>query len=93
MDNSSNKSISKYVKNSSLYTYETSITGQEKQKADVYEFYYTPKTTDYVAQDIINGIEGYTQSVTQKDDQDDAEGTDQKVPGRLRKHHSAGGDA
>lgn len=71
--NSSNKSISKYVKNSSLYTYETSITGQEKQKADVYDFYYTPETTDYVAQDIINGIEGYTQSVTQKDDQDDAE--------------------
>ena len=71
--NSSNKSISKYVKTSSLYTYETSITGQEKQKADVYEFYYTPETTDYVAQDIINGIEGYTQSVTQKDDLDDAE--------------------
>ena len=67
-----NKSISKYVKNSSLYTYETSITGQEKQKADVYEFYTSVKT-DYVAQDIINGIEGYTQSVTQKDDQDDAE--------------------
>lgn len=73
MANLPNKSISKYVKNSSLYTYETSITGQEKQKADVYEFYYTPETTDYVAQDIINGIEGYTQSVTQKDDQDDAE--------------------
>ena len=67
-----NKSISKYVKNSSLYTYETSITGQEKQKADVYEFYTSVKT-DYVAQDIIKGIEGYTQSVTQKDDQDDAE--------------------
>lgn len=67
-----NKSISKYVKNSSLYTYETSITGQEKQKADVYKFYNSVKT-DYVAQDIIKGIEGYTQSVTQKDDQDDAE--------------------
>ena len=72
MTNLPNKSISKYVKNSSLYTYETSITGQEKQKADVYEFYTSVKT-DYVAQDIINGIEGYTQSVTQKDDQDDAE--------------------
>ena len=67
-----NKSISKYVKNSSLYTYETSITGQEKQKSDVYKFYNSVKT-DYVAQDIIKGIEGYTQSVTQKDDQDDAE--------------------
>ena len=67
-----NKSISKYVKNSSLYTYETSITGQEKQKADVYKFYTSVKT-DHVAEDIINGIEGYTQSVTQKDDQDDAE--------------------
>ena len=67
-----NKSISKYVKNSSLYTYETSITGQETQKADVYKFYNSVKT-DYVAQDIIKGIEGYTQSVTQKDDQDDAE--------------------
>ncbi len=67
-----NKSISKYVKNSSLYTYETSITGQEKQKADVYKFYNSVKT-DHVAKNIINGIEGYTQSVTQKDDQDDAE--------------------
>ena len=52
--NSSNKSISEYVKNSYLYTYETSITGQEKQKADVYEYYYTPEKVDYVARDFIN---------------------------------------
>lgn len=66
------KSVSKYLKDNARYTYETSITGQEKQKADVYE-YYMSETTDTVAMDIIDGIEGYTESVTQKDDKSDEE--------------------
>ena len=60
-------SIKKFLDKSSLYTYVTSITGQEKQKADVYE-YTVNDTTDNVAMNIINGIDGYTESVTQKDD-------------------------
>ena len=60
-------SISKYLKKSSIYTYVTSITGNQKQKADVYQ-YTIDDTTDNVAVNIINGIEGYTESVTQKDE-------------------------
>lgn len=66
------KSVGKYLKNSSYYEYETSITGQENQKADVYE-YYTSSSTDQVAMDIIDGIDGETESVTQKDDLSDEE--------------------
>ena len=62
-----NHSISKYLKKSGAYTYVTSITGSQKQKADVYKF-NTADTTDDVAMNIIGGIEGYTQSVTQKDE-------------------------
>lgn len=69
---SSGKSISKYLKDSTSYQYETSITGQEKQTADVYQ-YYLNQTTDFVAKDIIDGIEGNTESVTQKDDTADEE--------------------
>ena len=63
-------SVSKYLKKSSVYTYVTSITGNQKQKADVYE-YTVDDTTDNVAMNIINGIEGYTESVTQKDEKSD----------------------
>ena len=62
--------LSDYLKKSSSYNYVTSITGQEKQKADVYE-YTTDDTTDNVALNIINGIDGNTESVTQKDDTSD----------------------
>ena len=62
--------LSDYLKISSAYNYVTSITGQEKQKADVYE-YITDDTTDNVALNIINGIDGNTESVTQKDDTSD----------------------
>lgn len=62
-----NKSIDKFLKGSSNYVYETSITGNQKQKADVY-VYHTSETTDTVAMEIIQGINGYTESVTQKDD-------------------------
>ena len=72
LSGSSGKSVGKYLKNSSYYEYETSITGQENQKADVYE-YYTSSSTDQVAMDIIDGIDGETESVTQKDDLSDEE--------------------
>lgn len=66
------KSIDKYVKESPKYVYETSLSGNEKQKATVYAF-ETSATTDEVAMDIIQGIEGDTESVTQKDDTADEE--------------------
>ena len=66
------KKISNYLEKSYRYTYETSISGNEKQKADVYMYQYNT-TTDEVAKDIIDGIEGDTQSVTQKDETADEE--------------------
>lgn len=65
----SGKSIAKYLKDSSSYNYETSITGNAKQKADVYA-YYLNSTTDDVAKMIITAIEGNTESVTQADEQE-----------------------
>lgn len=62
-----NKSIAEYVKKSGEYVYETSLSGNQKQKAAVYTFHKSA-TTDEVAMDIIQGIEGDTESVTQKDD-------------------------
>lgn len=62
-----NKRISEYVEESAKYVYETSVSGNQKQKATVYA-YQTSATTDEVAMDIIQGIEGNTESVTQKDD-------------------------
>lgn len=62
----SNKGIEKYLDNSSNYSYVTSITGNEKQKAKVFE-YKINTTTDYVAENIIRGIDGNTESVTQND--------------------------
>ncbi len=58
--------ISKYLKKNDSYTYVTSITGNEKQKADVYEAPagYSIGTT---ARDIIDAIEGDTQYVQQDD--------------------------
>lgn len=60
------KSISKYLESSTQYTYETSVTGNQEQKATVYA-YEIPALTDTVAMDIIEGIDGDTESVTQKD--------------------------
>lgn len=64
---SSEKSMIKFIKNSSMFEYQTSITGNEKQKADVY-VYFLDDTTDNVAKTIIDGIEGRTESVTQRDE-------------------------
>ena len=66
--------ISTYVRRSMYYTYVTSITGSGMQKANVYE--YTANSgvgfktsTDRAAKDIIDGIEGRTESVTQENDE------------------------
>ncbi|MCR5342713.1 MAG: DUF4178 domain-containing protein [Butyrivibrio sp.] len=62
------KKISKYIKSNTNYAYVTSITGNQDQKADVYEYKVTGVTTDTIAKDIIDGVEGETESVTQQDD-------------------------
>ena len=67
-----NKNISKYLEGSEKYVFETSLSGNENQKATVYA-YHTLATTDDVAKDIIQGIAGYTESVTQKDDKNNQE--------------------
>lgn len=64
--------ISQYLESSSSYTYETSLTGNENQKATVYA-YNGFITTDDVAKQIIDAIDGQTESVTQKDEQSNAE--------------------
>lgn len=66
------KRISSYMKGSSQYVYETSISGNQKQKATVYA-YQSSATTNDVAEDIIRGVNGNTESVTQKDYMPDAE--------------------
>ncbi len=58
--------IAKYLKKSSSYTYVTSITGNEKKSADVYQA-PTGWTLDSTARDIINAIDGNTQYVQQDD--------------------------
>lgn len=67
-----NTDLSKYVDGSVRYIYETSISGNENQKAKVYSF-VTPTTLENVAKDIIDGIEGNTESVTQNKDVEDGE--------------------
>lgn len=64
--------ISQFLETSPNYTYETSLTGNENQKATVYA-YEGVITTDDVAKQIIDAINGETESVTQKDDQANAE--------------------
>lgn len=65
------QAISKYLKNSSYYTYSTSITSStnEKEKADVYKTFLS---MDEAAKDIIDAIDGETEDVQQnKEDSDD----------------------
>lgn len=64
--------INDYLSGSGSYAYETSITGNEQQQATVYK-YSTSSTTDAVALDIIQGIDGQTESVTQNNDVTDSE--------------------
>lgn len=61
-------SIAKYLKKSVNYTYVTSITGSQKQDADVYR---TSLDLDTAVKDIINGIEGDTQDVQQNTEDGD----------------------
>lgn len=64
------KSISEYVQDSYLYTYSTSITASNGLKADVYES--RAGSVEDTAKNIINGIEGYTEDVTENtEDEDD----------------------
>ena len=60
--------IGKYVDKNSAYTYVTSVTGNEKQKAKVYS---TEMTLDATAKDIIAAIEGDTQYVQKDDEEND----------------------
>ena len=77
-----NKKIEKYVKKeTSKYEYVTSITGSDKQKANVYKAKNASAViavgadndtqVELVAQDIIDGIEGNTESVQQNTEDGD----------------------
>lgn len=60
--------IAQYLKKQTLYyEYITSITGENKEKADVYKASFT--SVDAVVKDIIDGIEGKTEDV-RKNEQD-----------------------
>ena len=61
-------SIEKYVKKSTSYGYLTSITGEQKQKAQVYRSFLD---LDATARDIIDGIEGDTEDVQQNTEDGD----------------------
>ena len=64
------KKIGKYLKNTSKYEYATSITGSDKQKATVYKAGWA-KDVSEVAYDIIDGVEGNTDSIQQNNEDDD----------------------
>lgn len=77
---SGNKKISSYLKKSSFYEYSTSITGEDKQKADVYKYktgssllqnYSEAEALMSVAKNIIDGVEGNSDSIQQNDEKDD----------------------
>ena len=76
---SGQKAIEHYLKKSSLYEYTTSITGESKQKANVYEYLCDISAQDIsdesilmtVAYNIIDGIEGNSESIQQNDETDD----------------------
>ena len=69
------KKIRPFLKSSNEFEYVSSVTGKGREKADVYKYKGDGyiNTTDYVAERIINGIEGQTESVTQQDDKDDGD--------------------
>lgn len=60
--------ISKYLKESPAYTYVTSITGSQNEKADVYQ---TIGDIDWTAKDIIDTIDGNTVDVQQNTEDGD----------------------
>ncbi len=60
--------ISKYLEKSNYYRYETSITGTDNKKADVY---WTAYDVDTAAKDIIDAIDGKTEDVQQNTEDGD----------------------
>lgn len=58
--------IKDYVSKNQYYVYETSITGSGKQKADVY-LYLGTADEELIAKDIVNGIYGHTEAVSQNE--------------------------
>ena len=64
----STPTISKYLEKSASYTYVTSITGDQGEKADVYTCI---GDIDWVAKDIIKAIDGKTEEVQQNTEDDD----------------------
>ncbi len=77
---SGNKKIESYLKKDTNFQYVTSITGSEKQKANVYEFtgsqpIVNSSTEDLqlkgVAENIISGVDGNTESVQQNTEDSD----------------------
>lgn len=60
--------IAKYLEKSPSYTYTTSITGTDGEKADVYSTSYT---VDEAVKDIISGIDGKTEDVQQNTEDGD----------------------
>ena len=65
----SGKTIAKYLKGDAAYTYKTSITGADNQKADVYSTTYS---LDAAARDIIMGVNGDTQDIQQNTEDGDS---------------------
>ena len=67
---SKEETISTYLEdNKEVYTYETSITGNSKEKAEVYRSQYD---LDGTVKDIIDGIEGQTEDVQQNTEDGDS---------------------
>lgn len=66
--NNATPKIASYLKKSSGFTYETSISGSHKQKADVYKSAYSVDTTVKM---IIDAIDGKTEHVQQNTEDDD----------------------
>lgn len=68
--NKDKNAIAKFLENSINYSYVTSITGNEEQKADVYK---SSLSLDSTAKNIINAINGKTENVQQNtEDGDDS---------------------
>jgi hypothetical protein len=73
---SSHKKIDAFLKKNPRFTYVTSITGMDKQKANVYECtgvsLYSPEEANMqVAKTIIDGVNGNTSDIQQNDEKDD----------------------
>ena len=68
----SDETIADYLEENPNYTYSTSITGHEQQKADVYEA-TASNDVGTIAKDIIDAIEGETEYV--QEDTEDSDGS------------------